>query len=118
MSDTDEPRAKDHSNLVIGSLSIAAIILVIGFLFAYGIAQSPNSDYGFDGGTITEKRYTPAHSEEYESCFPKLICSTQTREVGDRWSVLIEKDGADKWVHISLYEYNRYEVGDTYLSRD
>lgn len=119
MVETVELRSKDRSNLVIGSLSIMAIVLVIGFLFTYWTAQSPDSDYGFNGGTITEKRYTPAHSEEYEACVTaRLLCRTETRKVGDRWSVLIKKDGTDKWVNITLYEYNRYEVGGTYISRD
>lgn len=115
MEETADSRSKSRSNLVIGSLSVAAIILTLGFVFAVSYVQSPDNDYGVNGGTITEKRYTPAHRETVRVCFPVLLCSDRTRPIGDRWSVHVEKDSAEKWVHITPYEYERYEVGDTYL---
>lgn len=90
---------------------ITAATLLTATLLLAGCSNPPTT------GTVTDKRYTPAHSQTHTWCHPVgkvTVCEPRIDFYPDTWELCITNSNETGWRTVDHVEYDRYAIGDHY----
>lgn len=112
--------------------------LVVLFVLAVSLVSCSNEP--LTSGTVTEKKFSPAHYEDYmqqiytgqtctrsgktQICTPRYTYIWNTRLIPDDWDIKIKACGAEaktddgscreEWIDVDETTYHKYEQGNHY----